>query len=527
MLPERKVSEARGITVSEQNGVLGDPQSANTFPQLIRAAAAAYGDDVAITLAGDTIPDDSISFRELDRRSAELGRGLIARGVGKGTRVGFIYGNGPSFVLMLAAIARIGGIAVPISTLIKANELVRVLRQSDVCGLIVQRSLLGHDYVERLCNALPELRENGSRDLRIAATPFLRWIVSSGDALPASFHDMGFLTDAAPTVSEELLREVEAEVHPTDQMVEIYTSGSMALPKGVKHNHGPILFRTHYLRKMTGIERGGAVNASLPMFWVGGLMMFLMPGWEAGATIACTEGTVSSSRMAMGSVLAEDDMKLMPKAVTDWALGMTETIGPYSYGNVLRAPGYPMCAPLDNIADRYEVRVADEEGRQVPDGGTGEIQVRGYALTPGLHKVERADFFTPDGFYHTGDMGLVEGSRIHFVGRNGDMIKTASSNVSPAEVEMEMQQLEGVHNAYVVGLPDAERGQLLVAAVVPRDGAELDFDEIQAKLRQRLSSYKVPRAYVAITREEVPMLHSNKVSRRQIEQMMTRKLGRE
>jgi acyl-CoA synthetase (AMP-forming)/AMP-acid ligase II len=123
-------------------------------------------------------------------------------------------------------------------------------------------------------------------------------------------------------------------------------------------------------------------------------------------------------------------------------------------------------------------------------------------------------------------MCLIEGSRVHFIGRNGDMIKTAGSNVAPAEVEMEMQALDGVHNAYVVGLPDKERGQLLVAAVVPREGAELDFTEIEATLRKRLSSYKVPRAYVQISRDEVPMLHSNKVSRRLVEQLMAEKLGR-
>jgi acyl-CoA synthetase (AMP-forming)/AMP-acid ligase II len=262
------------------------------------------------------------------------------------------------------------------------------------------------------------------------------------------------------------------------------------------------------------------------MCWVGGMMMYLLPNWEIGATTICTEGMSINSRMAMGIVLAEDDMNHMPKQIVNWALGMTETLGPYSYGDVLRVPGYPLCAPLDHIADRFEVRVWDGM-KEVGDGGTGEIQVRGYALTPGLHKVGRSECFERDGFYRTGDMGLVEGDRIHFIGRNGDMIKTASSNVSPAEVEMEMQQLEGVHSAYVVGLPDRERGQLVVAAIVPRDGVELDFEEIEMRLRERLSSYKVPRAYVAITREEVPMLHSNKVARREIERMLTKRLGRE
>jgi acyl-CoA synthetase (AMP-forming)/AMP-acid ligase II len=261
------------------------------------------------------------------------------------------------------------------------------------------------------------------------------------------------------------------------------------------------------------------------MFWVGGLIMYLLPALVAGATTVCSERTLSNSRFAMGSVMAAEDLELMKQAPINWALGMTETIGPYSWGDEVRVDGYPLCAPIDHIADRYEVRVWDGE-KEVGEGEVGEIQVRGYPLTPGLHKVERDQFFEPDGFYRTGDMGLVQGERILFIGRNGDMVKTAGSNVSPAEVEMEMQALDGVHNAYVVGLPDKERGQLLVAAVVPRDGATLDFADIETKLRQRLSAYKVPRAYVAIARDEVPLLHSNKVARRQVEKLMAEKLGR-
>tara|TARA_R110001592_G_scaffold260403_1_gene525032 strand:+ start:153262 stop:154800 length:1539 start_codon:yes stop_codon:yes gene_type:complete len=503
-----------------------DIRLAKTFPQFIRAAAAAYGDDLAISLKGESIDDQEISFAELDRQSAELARGLLARGVGKGTRIGFIFGNGPSFALMFAAIARAGAIAVPISTLIKANELVRVLRQADVSGVIVQRELLGKDYVARFCEALPALATADSADLRLAEVPFLRWLVSSGEDLPAAIHGMDWITSAAASVSDELLAEVEAEIHPTDQLLEIYTSGSMALPKGVKHNHGPAMFRTHYLCSMSPLGRGMEVPASLPMFWVGGLMLFLLSAWEVGAVVRCTEGTSTNSRAAMGSVLAKEDLPQFPKGVTLWALGMTESLGPYSYGDVLRAPGYPLCAPLDHIADGYEVRVVDEEGNAVPDGVPGEIQVRGYPLTPGLHKVERDVYFEADGFYRTGDMGVVEGTRIHFVGRNGDMIKSASSNVSPAEVELEMQNIEGVHSAYVVGIPDKERGQLVVAAVVPRDGFELDFTAIEKELRANLSGFKVPREYISISRDEVPMLPSNKVARREIAAMMIERLGR-
>ncbi len=510
-----------------QDTSVRQPDAATTLPQLIRATAAAYGDATAIKLTGETIPSDAMSFRELDEKSAALAKGLIARGVGKGTRVGFISGNGPFFVWMLAAIGRIGAVAIPISTMIRADELVRVLRQSDVSGLIAQRHFLNNDYVERLCDALPDLRSGSSPALQLARTPFLRWVASTGPALPATFADLDALIEGGRHIGDALLTEIEAEVHPTDQLLEIYTSGSMALPKGVKHNHGPVLFRAQYMKGMLGTERGAEGAAYLPMFWVGGLMMSLMPNWMAGATTTCTERTLSNSQMAMGSVLAEDDLKAISgQKPPFWGLGMSETLGPYSYGDVVRAPNWPVCSPMDHFADRYEVRVVDEDGKPVPEGVPGEIQVRGYALTPGLHKVERDGYFTPDGFYHTGDMGLFEGKRLHFVGRSGDMIKTAGSNVSPAEVEMELQALEGVHSAYVVGIPDRERGQLVVAAIVPRDGAQPSFDDIQAELRKKLSSYKVPRAYVAITRDEVPLLHSNKVSKRLLHDLMLEKLGR-
>ena len=315
-------------------------------------------------------------------------------------------------------------------------------------------------------------------------------------------------------------------MHPTDQMVEIYTSGSMALPKGVKHSHGPCMFRAGYVGQMTDLPRGKEILAFLPMFWIGGLMMYLLPDWKAGAKTVCGDRTLLNSQIAMGSVLAADDLKLMGDNKPYWGLGMSETLGPYSYGDEIRAPGRPMCAPMDHFADRYEYASPTRTTWRWATAKIGEMQVRGYPVTTGLHKIERDLFFTADGYYHTGDMCLVEGTRIHFVGRSGDMIKTASSNVSPAEVELEMQSLEGVHNAYVVGLPDQQRGQLVVAAVVPREGATLDFGEIEAELRKRLSGYKVPRAYVEIAREEVPMLHSNKVSRRLVEKLMAEKLGR-
>ncbi|MAC60009.1 MAG: hypothetical protein CMH85_17430 [Novosphingobium sp.] len=503
------------------------PEDAKTLPELIRSTAAAFGDNVAIRLAGDEGAGGSVSFREIDARSSQIARGLLAQGIGKGARVGFIFGNAPEFLVIFAAVARIGAVAIPISTMIRANELVRVLRQSDVSGLIVQREYLGHDYVQRLLDALPGLAQAARGHIALPEVPYLRWIVSTGPDLPAPLDDIAGLAEAGASIGEDLLAAVEAEVHPTDQIVEIYTSGSMALPKGVRHNHGAVMFRCHYLRSMLNIERGAQVTAQLPFFWVGGLMMYLLPSWEAGATVVCPQRTLNNSRVAMGSVLTDDDVKALARQPKPWwGLGMSETLGPYSYADDFRAPGYPLCAPMDHFADGYEIRLADAEDRPVADGEVGEMQIRGYPVSPGLHKMERAAYFTADGYYRTGDLCLREGSRVHFVGRSGDMINAAGSNVSPAEVEMELQALDGVQAAYVVGLPDKERGQLVAAAVVAEDVRDLDFQWLEGELRKKLSPYKVPRGWVQITRDEVPLLHSNKVSRRQIEQLLAERLAR-
>ncbi len=510
--------------------IADDPKQATSFPRFIRAAATTYGDEVFGRLEAEDGAGESLTFREVDDKSAQLARGLLARGVGKGTRVGFIYGNGPVFVIVLSAIARIGAVAIPISTLIKGNELVRVLRQSDVSGLIVQRELLGRDYVERMCEALPGLEGAAAGPLYLSQTPYLRWVASTGDGLPPSINQLDAIYADAEKVGEDILREVESEVHSSDQMIEIYTSGSMALPKGVKHNHGPVLFRGEYIGRMQGATRGKEGYCFLPMFWVGGLMITLFPNWAHGAPTLFTDRTNINSRSAMGSVLSDDDLAEMAKNMFKpyWGLGMTETLGPYTFGDEVRAPGRPMCAPMDHVAERYDIRIADENDQPVGQGELGEMQVRGYPVASGLHKIERDQFFTADGYLHTGDVCLVDGTRIHFEGRSGDMIKTASSNVSPAEVELEMQAIDGIHNAYVAGIPDKERGQIVAAAVVAREGVgQLDIAAIDARLRQNLSGYKVPRAIVQIDREELPMLHSNKVSKRLLAELLIRKLGRE
>jgi len=130
----------------------------------------------------------------------------------------------------------------------------------------------------------------------------------------------------------------------------------------------------------------------------------------------------------------------------------------------------------------------------------------------GFYKVDRRAVFTADGFYPTNDLVRIDADGyLFFVARRRDMIKTNSANVSRLEVEAALNALPDVALSLVAGLPDAELGEMVAAAVVPAPGANPTADELRAALRERLSSFKIPRRIVFITDDEVPRTTTGKV----------------
>jgi acyl-CoA synthetase (AMP-forming)/AMP-acid ligase II len=493
------------------------PAAATTIPEFVRAIGAAYGTKVAVTA-----DDDTITYAEIERSSASLARGLLARGVGKGTRVGVLLANHPRWAVAWAAICRIGAVCVPLSTLSRPAELARVIRHADLAGLIAQERLLSQDFTELLPRALPSLGETNR--LVLPEAPYVRWIAFTGDTVPpwaSSVDDVrNDGTDAH--ISEELLAQVEREVHHDDDAMIIYTSGQSAEPKGVMHTQGSVMRKTHYLSDMLNMRADTEYDATLPFFWVGGLVMGLFTTLVAGGVVHCTDRT-GGSGMVIGAPVT--DPNPYPEARMAPALGMSETFGMYSWGNEWRVPGRPICAPLDVFQPGFEVRVVDAAGRPVDDGERGEIVLRGPTVLSRLNKVDKRTTFDADGFFHTGDEGLVDGARIHFLGRLGDMIKTSGANVAPAEVERELSEIPGVKAAYVVGVADVRRGQVVAAALVPEADVILDLDDITAQLRDRLSSFKVPRHLIVVNEDDVPMTPSLKVQRPALRELIERAIG--
>jgi malonyl-CoA/methylmalonyl-CoA synthetase len=161
-----------------------------------------------------------------------------------------------------------------------------------------------------------------------------------------------------------------------------------------------------------------------------------------------------------------------------------------------------------------QLRIRDDKGRPVPTGEVGHIQVKGPNVFKGYWRMpeKTADEFTDDLWFKTGDVGKVDADGyVTIVGRSKDLVITGGYNVYPAEVEALINELPGVAESAVIGVPHPDFGEGVVAVVVPRPGATLDPDGIVATLKTKIAGYKVPKRVVVVP--ELPRNQMGKVQK--------------
>lgn len=523
----------------------------STIPDLLRAWEGAPASRVLLVT-----PTATLTYGDAEVRSRHLAKRLVRASVGKGTAVGLWFPQGPDFVIALLAITRIGAVAVPLSTFLQPPELCTPARHGDLHALLAPGRLLGRDTAALFEEAWPELRGAAGPELLLAEAPYLRhvWLCGEGDgagdadgappwatALPA-------LTDLDDDgrVADDLLAAVEAEVRPSDAMVMIFTSGATAEPKAVVHTHGAQLRHSAILARLYGFDAEVRTFSTMPLFWVGGLTVSLLTHLHVGATLITVDrlepleivelleqhpptrvvGWTLWERLQGAPELAGRDLEwlfeLQPPSARNPrerhnSLGMTETSGPHSGAPASRRDEVlppDLQGSFGPPVPGAEHRIVDPvTGEPVADGVEGEICVRGVGLMDRIHKRERRDTFDPDGWYRTGDRGFLRDGLLFFTGRATGMIKTAGANVAPGEVEQALTSLPGIQAAFVAGIPDADRGELVAAMVCPEPGQAVELADVVDRLRSMVSSYKVPRRFVVVPYEEAPWLPSGKISR--------------
>lgn len=522
------------------------PDHRPTAGELVRRAASVHGDRDLIVADGQRL-----SFAELDARSAHLARGLVAAGVGKGTRIGLLAPNGPEWVIGCFAAARIGAVVVLLNTYYRDRELRWILRHSDVAMLLTVPEHLGHDYLDRLERIAPELQDHRSGPILITSLPALRSVWTWGEAMPPRLW-AGAIQDllaAADGVSGALLDEIEAEVSPADPMVVIYSSGSTSDPKGAIHCHGPVVRHAHNLWLDRELDADDVIYTPMPMFWVGGFSFTLIAAIHAGATLVFAErfdpggvlDLIETERITqvvgwphmVSAILehpsfADRDLSSLragnlltpgagPAPLRPNSLGMTETLGPHTFADARLALPESKAGSFGLAVPGVEHRIVDPlTSEDVEPGQMGEIWVRGYSVMAGMHKRERDQVFTDDGWYRTGDAGSFDADgHLFFKGRLGNQIKTAGTNVVPREVELVLEEQAEVALAIVTGVPHRDRGEDVVAAVVLIPGAMIDGEELRSRLRDEIASYSVPRHIEVFTdRSDLPWLDSGKLDLR-------------
>jgi acyl-CoA synthetase (AMP-forming)/AMP-acid ligase II len=533
--------------------VIGDDAPA-TVPQLLARSVAARPAAEAIVTAGEVL-----TYQALHQRTRQIASALVSLGAGKSTRIALMMPDGTAWLTMFLAAMRIGALVAPVSTLCTAPELAHILRHSDAQILIAVRNFLRHDYAERLETALPGLASASAGALRVPQAPYLRsiWLDEAAGLGWAASHD-ALIARAAD--SDDLIRAMESEVVPSDDAVIIYTSGSTSLPKAVLHPQRTIARHVQVLAEQFRITAESRMMPLLPLFWIGGLAMALEV-LQAGGTLVYPDGrsteavldaiqwykvnrinswgpqlgklreAATATGIDVDAIVGLGPFRdatgaLIPPGRGSNMLGMTESVGPHS--------SEPLDVPLDESRSGasgraiggIERRVVDlETGDVLPPNRAGELQLRGGALMKGFYKLDPREVFTPDGFYPTHDIVRIdEDDYLYFEARRGDMLKTSGANVSRLEVEAAIRTLPEVELPIVVGLPDPEVGQLVVAAVVPRAGSAPSEEALREALRQRLSSFKIPKRIVMISAEEVEWTPSNKIKLAEMAELIRARL---
>ncbi|MDY6995381.1 MAG: class I adenylate-forming enzyme family protein [Actinomycetota bacterium] len=497
-----------------------------TVPALLTRAGQDFGERTYLVT-----PTERLTYRDAQQRSALLARWLLARGVGKGSRVGLFFPNGAEWVIWWLAVSRIGALAVPLSTMYRPAEIAKVVRLADIGLLAAPPWVLDIDVAERLEQAFGELAGQQAEQLDLSTAPFLRSIVLTGET-PADWATR-YRDDSGRRVSAALLAAAESEVTAADLAIMVHTSGSTADPKGVIHTHGTLVRQTSTwpaaIRAITKSPESPAILSAMPFFWIGGVLavmgalhepvrLLVMPKLEAGTALDLVEAERATG--IVGWPAFTQRMREHPSFPgRDLSSAPMLREGPLDIAMTDVPDGFPVHRTMSETAGGFaytDIAIVDDAGDAVPDGVVGELLVRGVGVMAGYNKKERAETFDPDGWYHTGDRVYRRAGdpRLFYVGRSTDLIKTSGANVSPLEVESVIEGFDDIAQCVVVGIDHPERGEEVCAVLVAAGDGQIDMDSVAHRARQALSSYKVPTRWVTASGAQIPVLPSGKLNRK-------------
>lgn len=486
---------------------------------------------------------EHVSYAALNAQANRLAHALLALGVRPGDRVALLGRNSPAWVAAFYAAARCGVILVPVNFWYRSGELAYVLEHSGARVCLLSAA----------CAPIAEPLRGGRQGSGAQASTVERWVwLDARPDLAVYPHAAGDLTVAALT-SDAPDTEPSPPGGPpneADPHIILYTSGTTGVPKGAVLSH-----RAHTLHAATFALYTRAVEEDVylnvyPLFHTGGTDCAVLPYHYAGATVALLPDPrpeavldameryrvtammavptvwrrlversdfprrdLHAFRRAMGSSDAMP-VELLAEVVERFHASWTQTYGLTEAGCILTylAPpdgrrkigsaGKPHVQAELAIAD--PARADDPEWPQrvehrLASGAVGEIVARTDHLMDGYwRQPEQTAAAVRHGWLRTGDLGrLDEEGYLYIAGRLKDVVISGGENIYPAEVEPVLRAYPGIQDLALVGLPDREWGESVLAVVVPQPGAAFDSDGFRTWARSQVAGYKSPR-HVAV-----------------------------
>lgn len=500
------------------------------------AEAIAYAPTNAVTAR--------MTWRELQEESRLAARKLIALGVTKGTRVGFLCPNRIDWLPIAFGVLRLGAALVPLSTLWKRDEIAYGLKHADVALLLSVPRFLKHDYLAALSEIVPELATTAPGELFSAALPSLRRVVLLDDGEAARTQRWNDITAAG---DDNFLSAIEEAVSPHDIATVFFTSGTTAQAKAVVHAHAALTISGRRLAPCFGLTPADAWWTHMPLFWSGGFVLGALAPLAGGCRVVLHESVTGASAFELlqqerctamagwhqgGPLLEQPGFspdKIALRKGTYHALAArvmgpdNHTIGVYGMSETATCvtaarwddPEPIRCGTFGKPLADMEVRIIDAETKSpLPVGETGEILVKGPTLMEGYLGVARDKTFDAEGFFRTGDLGYLDQSGyLHFATRLKDVIKTAGVNVAAVEIEEALARHPQIKAAHVVGVPHPVRGENIAAFIITHDGNPLSDEILRAYCKEALASYKIPKHFLAIAESEIPKTGSGKIEK--------------
>jgi fatty-acyl-CoA synthase len=506
-----------------------------TIGEGLRRTVERFGDRDALV-----VPEQGYraTYRELWDEVGLAARGLLARGVRKGDRVGIWSPNRYEWLVIQYATARIGAILVTINPAYKAAELEYALSKTGVSLLVLARGFRQADYVAMV----------GEVRSRCAA---LRETLVLGDDWA------GLLADGA-WHSEADLAAVEATLRPDEPINVQFTSGTTGAPKGATLSHRNILNNGYFTGLVLRYTETDRLCVPVPFYHCFGMVLANLACATHGACVVvpgasfdplamlqavederctalygvptmfiaalehprCADFDLSSLRTGIMAG-APCPVELMNAVRTRMRMedvtigyGMTET-APLSTQTAVDDAVDKRVATVGRVHPHVEVKIVDPDtGETVPRGAPGEHCTRGYNVMLGYWDDERAtrEAIDADGWMHTGDVATMDDEGyVAIVGRIKDMLIRGGENIYPREVEEFLVTIPEVSDAYVIGVPSERYGEEVMAWVRLREGATMTADDLTAACRGRIATYKIPRYWKLV--DAFPMTITGKVQK--------------